>query len=79
MGTREKGFEMHLTKPDNQPKEIPLQKGDGSSFIRFFYLRDSLREGIPRSEAAQRIGNSAQSGLRRGARLLAPYIGRGGK
>ncbi|CAJ1937627.1 unnamed protein product [Sphenostylis stenocarpa] len=34
--------------------------------------------GIPRSEAAQRIGNSAQSGLRRWARLLAPYIGRGG-
>jgi len=75
MGTREKGFEMHIPKPDNQPKEIPLQKGDGSSFILIFYFRDS---GIPRSEAAQRIGNSAQSSLRRWARLLAPYIGRGG-
>jgi len=26
MGTREKGFEMHIPKQDNQPKEIPLQK-----------------------------------------------------
>jgi len=25
MGTREKGFEMHIPKQDNQPKEIPLQ------------------------------------------------------
>ncbi|KAH0903396.1 hypothetical protein HID58_042899 [Brassica napus] len=34
--------------------------------------------GIPRSKAAQRIGNEAQSGLRGWARLLSPYIGRGG-
>ncbi|KAL0897851.1 hypothetical protein Bca101_081812 [Brassica carinata] len=75
MGTREKGFEMHLPKPDNQPKEIPLQKGDGSSFILIFDLRDSPTE---RSEASQRIGNEAQSGLSGWARLLSPYIGRGG-
>lgn len=43
MGTREKGFEMNIPKPDNQPKEIPLQKGDGSSFILIFDFRDSLR------------------------------------
>ncbi|KAG2308123.1 hypothetical protein Bca52824_027871 [Brassica carinata] len=37
---------MHLPKPDNQPKEIPLQKGDGSSFILIFDLRDSPTERL---------------------------------
>lgn len=48
---------MHIPKPDNQPKEIPLQKGDGSSFILIFDFRDSLKASSSSNLRGERLGS----------------------